>query len=103
MPMARILMLGVATARFNPDTATQRSLDLNSLVMELVNMARVAAEATGIGPANKEAIMEELGKLDPKKAAAKMAPKVGPLLGELDPKRLAEGNLVEWRDRLQGT
>ena len=62
--------------------------------MELVNMARVAAENTCIGLANEEAIMEELGKLGPKKAAVKLAPTVGLLLNELDPKRLCAGNLV---------
>ena len=45
--------------------------------------------------------MEELAKLDLKKVAVKMAQKVGPMVGELDPKRLAEGNLVLWRDSQQ--
>ena len=50
--------------------------------------------------ANKAAIMKELGKMDPKRAAAKLAKTVGPLLDELDPKKLREGNLVEWRENL---
>ena len=53
MPMARVLISGVVMAKFNPDTATKRSLDLNTQVMELINMAYVAAESTGIGPANE--------------------------------------------------
>ena len=44
--------------------------------------------------------MEELGKLDPQKAAVKLASTVGPLLAELDPKKLRDGNLVEWRENL---
>ena len=68
--------------------------------MQLVNTARVAAESAGIGVANEAALMEELGKLDPKKAAAKLALSVGPLLDELDPRKLREGNLVEWREGL---
>ena len=70
--------------------------------MELVNMVQVAAENTGTGLANEAALMEELGKLDLKKAAAKLAPSVGPLLDELDPKKLHEGDLVEWREGLNG-
>ena len=100
MSMARVLISGVVTAKFNPDTATKRSLELNQQVMELVNMARVAAENTGIGIANEAALMEELSKLDPKKAAAKLAPTVGPLLNELDPRKRHAGNLVEWREGL---
>ena len=64
MPMARALISSVVTARFNPDTATTRSLHLFQQVMELVNAAWVAAEEAGISHANEEAIMEELGRLD---------------------------------------
>ena len=56
--------------------------------MQLVNAAQVAAESTGISVANKAALMEELGKLDPEKAAIKLALTVGPLLNELDPRKL---------------
>lgn len=50
--------------------------------------------------ANESALMGELGKLDLAKAAAKMAPKVSPLLAELDPKKLKLGGLVRWRENL---
>ena len=95
MPMARALISSVVRARFNQDTATKRSLELFQQVMELVNAARVAAESAGIGVANEAAIMEELGKIDPKRAAAKLDKTAGQILDELDPKKLREGNLVE--------
>ena len=56
--------------------------------MALVNMAQVAAESTGIRPANEEAIMEELRKLDPKKAAVKLVLMVGRYLENLTPSGL---------------
>ena len=65
-------------------------------------MAWVAAELVGIGLADEAAIIKELARLDPKKVAIKMVPKVGSMLGELDPKWLAEGNLVMWRDGQNG-
>ena len=88
MPMAKALISSVVTAKFNPDTATKQSLELFQQVMKLVNAARVAAEDAGIGAANEAALMEELSKLDPEKAAVKLALMVGPLLAELDPKKL---------------
>ena len=57
-----------------------------------MNTARVAAETPGISVANESALMEEIGKLDAEKAAVKLAQKVGPLLAELDPRKLREGN-----------
>ena len=50
--------------------------------------------------ANELVLMDELGKLDAEKAAVKLAPKVGLLLAELDPKKLKLGNLVKWRENL---
>ena len=100
MPIARALISSVVTAKFNPDTATERSMELYLQVMKLVNAATVAAHEAGITVANESALMEELGKLDSAKAAATMAPKVGPLLAELDPKKLKLGGLVRWRENL---
>ena len=73
MPMARALISSVVTAKFNPGTATKRSLELFQQVMKLMNTARVAADSAGIGAANEAALMEDLGKLDPEKAAIKLA------------------------------
>ena len=56
MPIARPLISSIVTAEFNPDTATEWSLELYLQVMELVNAARVAAEESGISVANESAL-----------------------------------------------
>ena len=75
-------------------------MELYLQVMKLMNAAKVAAHEAGISMANESVLMEELGKLDLAKATAKMALKVGPLLAELDPKKLKLGSLVRWRENL---
>ena len=100
MPIARALISSVVTAKFNPDTATERSMELYLQVMKTGECSNGGCHEAGITVANESALMEELGKLDLAKAAAKMAPKVGPLLAELDPKKLKLGGLVRWRENL---
>ena len=71
MPIARALISSVVTAKFNPDTATARSMELYLEVMKLVNAASVSAHESGLnGVANESALMEELGKLHTAKAVA---------------------------------
>ena len=43
MLTARVLILSVITAKFNPDTATEWLMELYLKVMKLVNTATVAA------------------------------------------------------------
>ena len=100
MPIARALLSSVVTAKFNPDTATKRSMELYLEVMQLVNAATVSAHEKGITVANQSALMEELGRLNGPEAEAKLAPTVGPLLAELDPNKLRLGALVRWRENL---
>ena len=100
MPIARAMISSVVTAKFNPDTATERSMELYLQVMRLVNAAKVADHEAGLTVANESALMEELGKLNSAKPTAKMAPKVGPMLAELDPMKLKLGSLVRWRENL---
>ena len=64
MPIARALISSVVTAKFNPDTATEKSMELYLEVMKLVNAATVAAHEKGITVANQSALMEELGRLN---------------------------------------
>ena len=52
MPIARALVSSVVTAKFNPDTATERSMELYLEVMRLVNAATVSAHEKGITVAN---------------------------------------------------
>ena len=74
MPIARAFVSSVVTAKFNPDTATEKSMELYLEVMKLVNAATVSAHEKGIAVANQSALMEELGRLNAPEAEAKLAP-----------------------------
>ena len=51
----------VVVTCINPDTNTTKSLELHDQVMALINIVRVAAEATGIGPTDKRWVVGEAG------------------------------------------